>query len=569
MDILTNFPKEDCAALHAYLSAFGGTSYGDSYCGVVSLDHMDYFLRYWASAKSHFYKMFGNQYILKRPITFNRDSQDLETDIANRLFYGSTIYRDFISRFKDAIWGIASMSNDDRWRLSRFVSDSLVLASNVYEGPNILIPGEYTVDGRPLQVNRGSKVIKMIGKIVKALNLETTYYMCPECKHISYVKDICNCGSKRVPITDFELFRREHSLILNQKQLKGNLCLSIHPLDYITISDNACGWGSCMSWMEDPGDYRLGTIEMMNSPYVVVAYLESENNLEFCGYEWNSKRWRQLVVVTPELILGNKQYPYENSELQGAVLTWMRELAMKDKDFGPYDSNAVKVVNHGTNTFGNNRVRVSLTFSYMYNDIYDNRMGFLRKGFNEHSICYNLSGPAICTACGDEICYGDVDASWTVCRNCSGMYQCACCGGWYDDEPYQVGDRHYCEYCYDNRLDECEICGRHEQSEYMRTLFVRLMENPPEEIAHANWDYVIRVCEDCYYDREKFNSLFGEIDTMTDHWGLSREAVSIDNISDEGFSRGRLDFETVECLRQIRDEKDPVARAALIQKRLY
>ena len=567
MDILTNLPEWDRGALWSYMSAYGGTYNGcDS---AIDLDRMDYFLRYWAPAKNHFYKMFGNQYIVKRPITFNRATEDICNDITNRLYYGSTFFQGFIGRYRDVIYGLSNMDDDDQYRLARLVSDSHMLASNVYSGPNILIPGEATVDGRPLQVNHGSKVIKMIGKIVKALGIETTYYMCPECKHISYDNALCNCGSKRVPITDFELFRREHSLILNQKQIRGNLCLSIHPLDYITISDNACGWGSCMSWMEEAGDYRLGTIEMMNSPYIVVAYLESETPLEFCGYNWNSKRWRQLVVITPELILGNKQYPYENDELQGAILTWMRELTMKDKDFGPYNKSAVNVANHGTNIFGDSRVRVSLTFSYMYNDIYGERMGFLREGFNNPSICYNLSGPAICTACGDEICYGDVDASWTVCRDCSGMYQCACCGGWYDDEPYEVGDRRYCEYCYDNRLEECEVCGHHEQVEYMRNFYLKLMDNPPEDIASVNWGYIVRVCEDCYYESKRFHTLFGEVELMTDHWGICREVVSIDNISDDGFCRGRLDPDTIECLKQIRDEKDPAARADLIRQKLY
>ena len=567
MDILTNLPEWDRGALWSYMSAYGGTYNGcDS---AIDLDRMDYFLRYWAPAKNHFYKMFGNQYIVKRPITFNRPIQDISDDMINRLYYGGMVFQNFTSRYRDAMWGLKGMDDDDQYKLARLVSDGYTLASNVYDGPNILIPGELTVDGRPLQVNHGAKTIKMVGKIVKALNLETTYYMCPECKHVGYDNDTCACGSKRVPITDFELYRREHSLILNQKQIRGNLCLSIHPLDYITISDNACGWGSCMSWMEDAGDYRLGTIEMMNSPYIVVAYLESGTPLEFCGYNWNSKRWRQLVVITPELILGNKQYPYENDELQGAALTWMRELAMKDKDFGPYNKSAVNVANHSTNTFGDSRVRVSLSFSYMYNDIYGARMGFLRERFNNPSICYNLSGPAICTACGDEICYGDVDASWTVCRDCSGMYQCACCGGWYDDEPYEIGDRRYCEYCYDNRLEECEICGHHEQTEYMRLFYVRLMKNPPEDIAHTNWDYIIRVCEDCYYESKRFNTLFGEVDLETDHWGLSREVISIDNISDEGLSCGYLDPDTIECLKQIRDEKDPAARADLIRQKLY
>ena len=41
------------------------------------------------------------------------------------------------------------------------------------------------------------------------------------------------------------------------------------------MSDNNSGWESCMSWRNN-GCYRRGTVEMMNSPYVIVAYLMLE-----------------------------------------------------------------------------------------------------------------------------------------------------------------------------------------------------------------------------------------------------------------------------------------------------
>ena len=41
------------------------------------------------------------------------------------------------------------------------------------------------------------------------------------------------------------------------------------------MSDNDYGWDSCMGWMNE-GEYRLGTVEMMNSPCIVVAYIDGE-----------------------------------------------------------------------------------------------------------------------------------------------------------------------------------------------------------------------------------------------------------------------------------------------------
>ena len=228
--------------------------------------------------------------------------------------------------------------------LYSLITNCDMLAKNIYTGKDFTLEGKYTVDGRDLRINSGAKTVKLIGKVAKALG--------------------CDEG--------FEAYRQLHSQVLNQKKIKGNLCLSIHPMDFITMSDNDCGWTSCMSWMEEPGDFRLGTIEMMNSPYVIIAYLESGEDMWVAGegYTWNDKKWRQLYVVTPELILGNKQYPYENDELQGMCIDWVRDLMQKTPGYGPYETEAIQLRNNSYNTIKDLRIQFSLHFSYMYNDIY-------------------------------------------------------------------------------------------------------------------------------------------------------------------------------------------------------
>ena len=49
----------------------------------------------------------------------------------------------------------------------------------------------------------------------------------------------------------------------------------------------------------DEGSYRLGTVEMMNSPMVICAYLSGKNQMDINGvYEWNSKKWRAWAIVS-------------------------------------------------------------------------------------------------------------------------------------------------------------------------------------------------------------------------------------------------------------------------------
>ena len=89
--------------------------------------------------------------------------------------------------------------------------------------------------------------------------------------------------------------------------------------------------------------------------------------------------------------------------------------------------------------------------------------------------------------------------------------------------------------------------------------------------AHSyNWNFMVGVCRDCLQRNIKdFETLFGPIKVKTDMWGRERNVVEINNITDEGLSRGSLDSESREILRQIRDTKTITERVGLITKNLY
>ena len=81
-----------------------------------------------------------------------------------------------------------------------------------------------------------------------------------------------------------------------------------------------------------------------------------------------------------------------------------------------------------TNIIGTRKIQVNLWFDYMYNDIYDYRLAFISSTFDGSEIRYNLSGPAVCTNCGEVIFKNgceDVEPHWTLCRECCGMWKCS------------------------------------------------------------------------------------------------------------------------------------------------
>lgn len=499
MDLLKYFPEADMRLLHYYFS-----SYGDYYES-PNYDNMSYIMRVWAQNKKALYEMFHQNFILKKDFMFEKTLQELSDEMYNKIwnerFENPEVYR-FAREFERNITHY--FCGSDLNNLYRFISDYAMLVENVYDGNTFVI----NFEDESLTVPNGCKAVKMLGKIAKLFGMDMEAY---------------------------EAFRIAHSMVLNQRKIKGNLCLSIHPMDYVTMSDNTHDWTSCMCWIEEAGDYRLGTIEMMNSPYVVVAYIESENEyLNFCykDYKWNSKRWRQLFIVTPDLILGNKQYPYNNDFLQGAAIQWLKELATTCPGYGPYGEEAINIENHSTNYIdGKKAIYFKINSDYMYNDVYDLRLAYFNPNYKEKEYALNFSGPAICICCGEVIPPGWIDAHKVICSSCSGEFRCYCCGEDSSGECYTVDGHQYCEYCYENDLIKCDICGDHHLDEHIRTIYLAVMDKDYK--GDFNWRYSVKICQECFENKE-YESYFGPLLEMR-KWGHFDEYVfDVKNLTDDG-----------------------------------
>ena len=572
MSIFERLPSEDKSQFKSYIS-----HYGDEGNGTISLDRLDYFLRFWDENKEPFFRAFGEQFIIKKEVRLTKNLDELADEMYSALVNGSWVIREFVSSYKAAIQNINADNGDYDmfYRLKSFVDDYEMLVKNVYEGPGFTIPAKYTKDGRPLVVNSNCKVVKMLGKIVTALGVEMPAWYCSECGayHIDDRNICCNCAKPMERTTGYEMFRQAHSQALNQKQIKGNLCLSIHPLDFITMSDNNCGWTSCMSWMDEPGDYRLGTIEMMNSPCVIVAYVESKEPMWTPGGDWNSKRWRQLYIVTREVILGNRQYPYNSDDLQGVAIRWIRDLMTQIPGYGPYPEETVQLKNDSWNTIRDERIYFDFKCNYMYNDVYDLRLAYVADQKIDSRYYCNFSGPAVCTGCGEVIELDEVDAHVVQCRACDGHWRCDFCGDWHSsyDESYSVDDEYFaCEWCYHNELSECEVCGEHHRNDNVSHIYIQFTDTTNEEIRDGfNYNFYVTICDSCLDNPEEYVPLFGQIYEVKDSWGNRRQAFDVRNITDDGFNAGDLNSRTIEWLKLMQATKSDEERINLLEKIVY
>lgn len=108
------------------------------------------------------------------------------------------------------------------------------------------------------------------------------------------------------------------SRVIQKQKIEGTLCISIHPLDYLSISDNKSNWRSCHAL---DGEYRAGNFSYMIDQSTVVCYIKSKNDVQLdrfpFGMLWNNKKWRVLLHIHPHFHIAyvNRQYPFSCDDI--------------------------------------------------------------------------------------------------------------------------------------------------------------------------------------------------------------------------------------------------------------
>ena len=135
--------------------------------------------------------------------------------------------------------------------------------------------------------------------------------------------------------TDAEEVRQKLSMLIQSNKICGKLCISVHPLDYLSASENNHGWRSCHAL---DGEYRAGNTSYMMDYHTIIVYLKSEDKEvrlpRFpADVPWNDKKWRCYFYFDPEnqLIYAGRQYPFHSD----TALTLCSELFRKFNFFDP------------------------------------------------------------------------------------------------------------------------------------------------------------------------------------------------------------------------------------------
>ena len=129
-------------------------------------------------------------------------------------------------------------------------------------------------------------------------------------------------------------------LIQKEKEIKGKLCFSVHPLDFLSSSENTYKWRSCHCLN---GDHRAGNLSYMVDDCTFMVYIKGEDDCElpnFGNVRWNSKKWRVLFHGSENILFAGRQYPLLSKVALDFALSEYNLLLLKYRRSLPYSVNS-------------------------------------------------------------------------------------------------------------------------------------------------------------------------------------------------------------------------------------
>lgn len=303
-----------------------------------------------------------------------------------------------------------------------------------------------------------------------------------------------------------ENIQNHASRLIQEDVIEGYLCFSVHPLDFLSASENTHNWRSCHAL---DGEYRSGNLTYMVDKCTVMCYLRSDNLETLPNFPatvpWNSKKWRTWLFFSEDqaMVFAGRQYPFALPTAMDYVLQigfpyakltlhnevwscWHSEKVDKvpfphDSDFSLSPLLYEKYIAIGNRLTPMTKVIIDNNGSQHYNDLlysssYDpiyaykffksSLMWSAATGATQHEVTQiKLGGRVKCLCCG----VNNIELSESMmCIACEGEYgdsesddfgYCSCCDRhMYLGDAHWIGDSPICESCYQTETDTCDKC---------------------------------------------------------------------------------------------------------------
>lgn len=245
------------------------------------------------------------------------------------------------------------------------------------------------------------------------------------------------CGNNTVDLSLVEEIRLAQSQVSSNRILKGTLRISTRPEDFLSLSEDTSNWTSCLAMTSHRGDYRAGCLEMMTSPYTILATVESNHR----------KYWRQIILLTPYAIIALRGYPYTAPQVTSQILSLVAAAAKRSLDWD-YDP---QLCYSKSSEFAFPGGSLYLSTERMYNDSYLGGYYLIgKKPLPAPTYEINYSGTAYCLSCGAPLELDIGYESEVLCPSCSHRRICSCCGEMKDLDSLlfdKTLDNYICFYC--------------------------------------------------------------------------------------------------------------------------
>lgn len=287
------------------------------------------------------------------------------------------------------------------------------------------------------------------------------------------------------------------SMILQEDKITGTLCLSVHPLDFLSASENTYHWRSCHAL---DGDYRAGNLSYMMDSCTVICYLRGEKDVVLPHFPedvlWNSKKWRMLLFVSDvqNAMFAGRQYPFFSPSamdcVQEAFLTsmdkrvrawtpWYNDFIKK---FPRFDGEVEienadcdgwldgRYISMGGTIFPTRSIIKEPQQPLFFNDLLDSSIYVPYYSWNRYANSeyqFNIGDTVPCPGCNGK--HNLYEGESMLCRHCqeqwyedNSHYYCECCDASIrrSEACYVQGSGQIlCPACYEDNVACCERCG--------------------------------------------------------------------------------------------------------------
>lgn len=295
-------------------------------------------------------------------------------------------------------------------------------------------------------------------------------------------------------LTDLQ---NEASRIIQEDKIEGYLCLSIHPLDFLSLSENNCNWRSCHAL---DGDYRSGNLSYMVDTSTIICYLRSteKENITRFPFKWYNKKWRVLLFFSDDfqMLFAGKQYPFTNNK----ILDFIKDKLIKKSNIihtrwtswdnfyiTEYYKDDIKnylddrYIPIKTRLIGMSDLIIQNDFSLNFNDLLDSHTYIPMYSFNKDNLAhykhtrFYIGKQVKCLKCGISVLTRSDQMQCPLCDQVYGIpytyeeddanimgYCCNCNRPIDIDESFGLNSENnemICKDCLDNYFVICNRCG--------------------------------------------------------------------------------------------------------------